>query len=81
VNSETHTWFSKVIIFGELAVALGLILGAFTGIAAFSGGLMNWSFIMAGRLRQTDCSSRLLPGWFWRGATPDGLGLIAGCCR
>ena len=48
VNSEAHTWFSKVIIFGELAVALGLILGAFTGIAAFSGGLMNRSFIMAG---------------------------------
>ena len=48
VSSGAHTWFSKVIIFGELAVALGLILGAFTGIAAFSGGLMNWSFIMAG---------------------------------
>jgi len=47
-NSGAHTWFSKVIIFGELAVALGLILGAFTGIAAFFGGLMNWSFIMAG---------------------------------
>jgi thiosulfate dehydrogenase (quinone) large subunit len=25
-----------------------LILGAFTGLAAFFGGLMNWSFIMAG---------------------------------
>jgi thiosulfate dehydrogenase [quinone] large subunit len=48
VNSEAHIWFSKIIIFGELAIALGLILGAFTGIAAFFGGLMNWSFIMAG---------------------------------
>ncbi len=48
VNSEAHTWFSKVIVFGELAVALCLILGAFTGLAAFGGGLMNWSFIMAG---------------------------------
>ena len=47
-NSGAHTWFSKIIIFGELAVALGLILGAFTGLAAFFGGLMNWSFIMAG---------------------------------
>ena len=47
VNAEAHTWFAKIIIFGELAVALGLILGAFTGLAAFSGGLMNWSFIMA----------------------------------
>jgi thiosulfate dehydrogenase (quinone) large subunit len=48
VNSEAHIWFSKIIIFDELAVALGLILGAFTGITAFFGGLMNWSFIMAG---------------------------------
>jgi len=36
------------IIFGELAIALGLILGAFTGLVAFFGGMMNWSFIMAG---------------------------------
>ena len=27
VNSGTHTWLAKVIIFGELAIALGLILG------------------------------------------------------
>jgi thiosulfate dehydrogenase [quinone] large subunit len=48
VNIEAHTWFSKIIIFGELAVATALILGAFVGVAAFFGGLMNWSFIMAG---------------------------------
>jgi thiosulfate dehydrogenase [quinone] large subunit len=48
VNSEAHIWLSKTIVFGEFAVALGLILGAFTGIAAFFGGLMNWNFIMAG---------------------------------
>jgi thiosulfate dehydrogenase [quinone] large subunit len=48
VNSEAHTWFSKITIFGELAIAIALILGAFTGPAAFFGGLMNWSFIMAG---------------------------------
>jgi thiosulfate dehydrogenase [quinone] large subunit len=48
VNAEAHTWFSKIIIFGELAVATALILGAFVGVAAFFGGMMNWSFIMAG---------------------------------
>src|SRR5258706_16392830 len=48
VSAEAHTWFSKVIIFGEFAIAAGLILGAFVGVAAFFGGLMNWSFIMAG---------------------------------
>ena len=48
VNSDAHIWLSKIIISDELAIALGLILGAFTGLAAFFGGLMNWSFIMAG---------------------------------
>ncbi|MGH7927910.1 MAG: DoxX family protein [Candidatus Binatia bacterium] len=48
VNSEAYIWFSKIIIFGELLVGVALILGAFVGIAAFFGGLMNWSFIMAG---------------------------------
>ena len=33
---------------GEFLVGLGLILGAFTGIAALFGGLMNWSYMMAG---------------------------------
>lgn len=48
VAIEAHTWFAKIIVFGELLVAVGLILGAFVGVAAFFGGLMNWSFIMAG---------------------------------
>jgi thiosulfate dehydrogenase [quinone] large subunit len=33
---------------GELLVGLALVFGALTGIAAFGGGLMNWSFLMAG---------------------------------
>jgi thiosulfate dehydrogenase (quinone) large subunit len=33
---EAHTWFSKIIIFGELLIAVGLILGAFVGVAASS---------------------------------------------
>jgi len=48
VSAEAHTWFAKIIIFGELAIATALVLGAFVGIAAFFGGMMNWSFIMAG---------------------------------
>jgi thiosulfate dehydrogenase (quinone) large subunit len=43
-----YTWFAKVILFGELAIGLALILGAFVGIAAFGGALLNWNFIMAG---------------------------------
>lgn len=42
------TWFSKLIVFGELAIGILLILGAFTGIAAFAGSFLNWNFGMAG---------------------------------
>ena len=38
INAEAHTWFSKIIIFGELAGAIALILGVFVGVAAFFGG-------------------------------------------
>ncbi|MBI4496562.1 MAG: DoxX family protein [Chloroflexi bacterium] len=43
-----YTWFAKLVLLGEIAVGLALILGAFTGIAAFFGALMNWNFMMAG---------------------------------
>ena len=48
LNAEAYTWFSKVVLFGEIAVGIALILGAFTGIAAFFGGFMNFNFMMAG---------------------------------
>jgi thiosulfate dehydrogenase [quinone] large subunit len=40
--------FSYLVIFGETLVGLALILGAFTGIAAFFGVFMNASFLFAG---------------------------------
>jgi thiosulfate dehydrogenase (quinone) large subunit len=43
-----YTWFAWVITFGEMAVGLGLIFGCLTGIAAFFGTIMNFSFLMAG---------------------------------
>jgi thiosulfate dehydrogenase [quinone] large subunit len=43
-----ETWFSWIIIFGEIAVGIGLIFGILTGIAAFFGALMNMSFLLAG---------------------------------
>lgn len=43
-----YTWFAKLVTAGELLVGVALILGAFTGIAAFFGGFMNWNFMMAG---------------------------------
>ena len=42
------TAFSHVVAFGELLVGVGLILGAFTGIAAFFGTFMNMSYLFAG---------------------------------
>lgn len=43
-----EVWFKYVIIFGEILVAMGLLLGALTAIAAFFGMLMNFSFLYAG---------------------------------
>jgi thiosulfate dehydrogenase (quinone) large subunit len=41
-------WFAYLVVAGELAVGLGLVLGALTGFAAFFGSLMNMSFMLAG---------------------------------
>lgn len=43
-----YTWFAKLIVFGEILVGVALILGAFVGIAAFFGAVMNFSFMLAG---------------------------------
>ncbi len=48
LDNGAESWFSYVIVFGELAVGIGLILGALTGIAAFFGAFMNMSFLLAG---------------------------------
>ena len=48
LNAEAYTWFAKVITFGQLAIGIALILGAFVGVAAFFGGFLNWNFVMAG---------------------------------
>ncbi len=48
INAHSYTWFAKLIACGELLVGIGLILGAFTGIAAFFGAMMNFNFMLAG---------------------------------
>jgi len=48
LNGNHEGWFAYVITFGEIAVGIGLLLGALTGIAAFFGALMNMSFLLAG---------------------------------
>lgn len=41
-------FWSYVVAFGEVLVGLGLILGVFTGIAAFFGFFMNMNYLLAG---------------------------------
>lgn len=48
LDNHAYTWFSYLIVFGEIAVGLGLIFGVLTGFAAFFGALMNMSFLLAG---------------------------------
>jgi len=43
-----YVWFAKLIAFGEVAIGLALILGAFTGLAAAGGLLMNVNYLLAG---------------------------------
>src|SRR6185436_20181202 len=40
--------FSHIVAYGEVLVGVGLILGIFTGIAAFFGSFMNMSYLFAG---------------------------------
>src|SRR5262245_16414865 len=67
LNTQSYTWFAKLVAYGELLVGIGLILGAFTGIAAFFGGLMNWNFMMAGSASTNPflfvCAVALILGW------------------
>ncbi len=48
LDNEAYTYMAPLIAYGELLIGIGLILGAFTGIAAFFGALLNWNFMMAG---------------------------------
>ena len=48
LSNHAYTWFGPLIAFGELAVGVGLVVGALTGVAAFFGALMNMSFLLAG---------------------------------
>ena len=48
VDSHAEVFMGKVVAFGETAVGVGLILGAFVGVAALAGGFMNMNFMLAG---------------------------------
>jgi len=77
LDTQSYTWFAKLVVAGELLIGVALIIGAFTGIAAFFGGFMNWNFMMAGSAstnpllfavldiyaaRREKVNSRIVPG-------------------
>ena len=65
--------FSYLVTFGEVLVGLGLLFGAFTGIAAFFGIVMNMNYLFAGSISINPilcvCSLLLVLAWrvsgFW----------------
>ena len=48
LDNDWYTWFAPLIVYGEILVGVGLIVGALVGFAAFFGALMNVSFMLAG---------------------------------
>jgi thiosulfate dehydrogenase (quinone) large subunit len=48
LDNNWHTWFAPLVAWGEVLVGIGLIVGAFVGLAAFFGTLMNFNFMLAG---------------------------------
>jgi thiosulfate dehydrogenase [quinone] large subunit len=70
-----ESWFAVLVTFGELAIGIGLILGALTGIAAFYGAFMNKSFLLAGSASTNPVMFTLAVGLIlaWRVAGYYGL--------
>ena len=67
--------WSWAITLGEIAVGIGLVLGLFTGIAAFFGGLMNANYLLAGTV-STNPMLFILATWLvlaWKTAGYIGL--------
>jgi thiosulfate dehydrogenase [quinone] large subunit len=48
LDNDVYTWFGKVIAFGETAIGIALIVGAFVGVAAATGAFLNMNFLLAG---------------------------------
>lgn len=48
LDMEAYRFMAPLIAYGEVIIGVALVLGLFTGIAAFLGGFLNWNFMMAG---------------------------------
>ncbi len=47
-NAGAQTWFGPLVAVAEATVGICLILGLFTGIAAFAAAMLNLNFMLAG---------------------------------
>lgn len=48
LDRSWYTWFADLVMWGEVLVGIGILVGALVGIAAFFGTAMNFSFQLAG---------------------------------
>ena len=53
LDVQASTWFAKVVACGEVLLGVALLLGRFTGVAAFFGGFLNWNVMLAGTASTT----------------------------
>lgn len=51
LDTQSYTWFAKLVAYREMLIGIALIVGAFTGVAAFFGALHELEF-HDGRLGQ-----------------------------
>ncbi len=73
--------FSHLVAYGELLVGIGLIVGLFTGVAAFFGAFMNVNYLLAGTvsLNPQLLILQIFLLWAWRVAGWFGLdGVVLG---
>lgn len=48
LSNHAAPFMARLIAYGELAVGVALLTGAFVGAAALTGAFLNWNYLMAG---------------------------------
>ena len=81
LDNDADSWFAPLIVFGEIAVGIGLIFGCLTGFAAFFGALMNMSFLLAGSASTNPVLFTLAIGLSSPGRSPATTASTATCSR